>query len=71
MTQIQALGLDPIRDAVGRRGDSKVPLTDRHHQSVAPPFSVDPWQDGEAGPFYRSGRGTCWLWPEGLFLRTE
>lgn len=71
MIQIQVLGLDPVRDAVGRHGDSKVLLTDRHHQSVVPLFSVDFWQDGKAGHFYQSGKGTCWLWPEGLFLRTE
>lgn len=46
--QIQALRLDPERDAVGRHGDSKVPITDIHLQSIPPLFSVDPWQDGKA-----------------------
>lgn len=29
---------DPIRDAIGRHGDSQVPLTDTHHRSIMATF---------------------------------
>lgn len=74
--QIQASGMEPVRDAVGKTwGTPRSPSqTDTTFPSW-PFFSVDFWQDDDSGSSTNQWgwhqEGTCWLLTEDLFLKTE